>query len=344
MLAALMTPRTRYTSPGSPLTSASSPSRRPESSCARRASIPCSETGRSKIRSETSYSRAILLSSPEAASARSSSSSQSPLPSGESPAASLSISLINLRRSKILPSPDSRSPTPVAPLSLSSHLLISWGLRGGIRRSMLSRWRSRALPDHGVKGIGEHAARASVETAYVLEVARFSQVAFDQPHVAPVVQSLPDGDGLGREAAVGEGDDERRPDLQDAANLPQDLHGLRQVVNGDADTRPVELPIFKGQARVTVEVLNHVGVEPRVLTQLHLVHAQAHHAPVLDFRRQVRGPTAHQVEHRSSWWEELPVELRDGGYGPPVYVGDEAGRPVELLVRRFVHAPHRPIR
>ncbi len=61
---------------------------------------------------------------------------------------------------------------------------------------------SVALADHGVERIAEHAAWASIQAADVLEVARFSQVAFDKPHVAPGVQSLPDGDGLGREAAV----------------------------------------------------------------------------------------------------------------------------------------------
>ena len=50
-------------------------------------------------------------------------------------------------------------------------------------------------------------------------------------------------------------------------------------------------------------------------------------------------PTAHEVQDLTPCGEELPVQLRDRRYGGLVYVRDEPGRLVELLVRRLVRAP-----
>ena len=43
-------------------------------------------------------------------------------------------------------------------------------------------------------------------------------------------------------------------------------------------------------------------------------------------------PTAHQVENLAAWRKELPIKLGDGCDSPVVYVRDEPGRTVELLV------------
>ena len=61
---------------------------------------------------------------------------------------------------------------------------------------------SRALPDNGVERIGERAARAAVEAADVPKVAGLLEEVFDEVHVAPVVELLPDRYRLRREAAV----------------------------------------------------------------------------------------------------------------------------------------------
>src|ERR687898_623365 len=107
--------------------------------------------------------------------------------------------------------------------------------------------RPRALPDHGVEGIGEHPPRAAVEAAYVLEVAGLPQVLLDETDVALVVQSVPDGDRLIWKAAVREGDERGRADLQDSPDLPQDFDGPGQIVDGNAAAHAIELAVLKGQ-------------------------------------------------------------------------------------------------
>lgn len=53
----------------------------------------------------------------------------------------------------------------------------------------------------------------------------------------------------------------------------------------------------------------------------------------------MRDPTAHQVQYRSVRREVLPIKLGDGGDGAIVYMSDEPGETVELLVRGLVVAP-----
>jgi hypothetical protein len=127
--------------------------------------------------------------------------------------------------------------------------------------------------------------------------------------------------------------------LQHPSDLTQHLHGPGQIIYGDADPRSVELPADEWQAGVRVQVLDGVGVEPLVAAQLHLVHAEPDHTPVLDLGREVAHPTAHQVEDLSASREQFPVQLRDRRYCGLVNVRDEPGRPVESLVRRLVGPP-----
>ena len=122
--------------------------------------------------------------------------------------------------------------------------------------------------------------RAAVEATHALEAAGLSQILFDEAYVALIVESVPDGDRLIWKAAVREGDDRGGADLQDTPDLAQDLDGPGQVVDLDTDPHAVELAIAKGQLGVGIQVLDHVGVEPWVLLQLDLVHAQADHATV----------------------------------------------------------------
>src|SRR5215210_7697510 len=77
----------------------------------------------------------------------------------------------------------------------------------------------RALGNDGVERVGKHTARTTVEAADVAEVSGFLEVAFDEPHVAPVVQMVPDLDRLRGEAAIGEGYYQRRADLQHTPDL-----------------------------------------------------------------------------------------------------------------------------
>src|SRR5829696_4239362 len=156
--------------------------------------------------------------------------------------------------------------------------------------------RSRAPSDHGVKRVREAAVRTAVEAIDASEVSGLLEVALDEAHVAGVVEAVPDLDRLRGKAAVGERNRHRRAALQHAPDLTQHLHGPGQVVYRDTDSRPVELPTAERQAGVRVQILNDVGVEPLVAAQLHLVHAEADHTPVVDFWREVAHPTAHEVE------------------------------------------------
>src|SRR5918994_5351978 len=156
--------------------------------------------------------------------------------------------------------------------------------------------RSRAPSDNGVKRVRKKAARAAVEAADVVEVSGFLEVALHESHVASVVEAVPDLDRLRGKAAIGERDRHRRADLQHAPDLAQHLHGPGQIIYGDTDSRPVEFPTAERQAGIRVQVLDHVGVEPLVTAQLHLVHAKSDDASVVDFRREVAHPTAHEIE------------------------------------------------
>ena len=62
----------------------------------------------------------------------------------------------------------------------------------------------------------------------------------------------------------------------------------------------------------------------------------------LDLGRGVAHPAAHEVEDLAACREEIPVQLRDRRYGGLVYVRDEPGRPVELLVGPPESLPWKP--
>src|SRR5215210_5599464 len=53
---------------------------------------------------------------------------------------------------------------------------------------------TRALRNDGVEGVGKHTAGTTVEATDVAEVTGFLEVALDEPHVTPVVQTVPDLD------------------------------------------------------------------------------------------------------------------------------------------------------
>src|SRR5829696_2108603 len=196
-----------------------------------------------------------------------------------------------------------------------------------------------ALRNDGVERVAEHAPGAAVEVVDVGEVARFFEVAFHEAHVATVIQLVPDGDRLRGKTAVRERDDRGTADLQHAPDLSQYLDRPGQVVDGYADGDAVELCVPEPQSGVSVQVLDDVVVEPLVTPKLHLVHAEPNNTLVLDLRRQVAYPAAQKVEDLPSRREKLSVQLRDGGYCLVVYVRDQPGSLVELLVRRLVGAP-----
>jgi hypothetical protein len=52
--------------------------------------------------------------------------------------------------------------------------------------------RPGALSSDGIERIGEHALWTAIQTADVVEVTRHFEVAFDEPHVTPVIQTVPD--------------------------------------------------------------------------------------------------------------------------------------------------------
>ena len=51
----------------------------------------------------------------------------------------------------------------------------------------------RTLPDHGVERVGEEAARAAVKATDIVEVSSLFEVAFDEAHVALIIEPVPDG-------------------------------------------------------------------------------------------------------------------------------------------------------
>ena len=68
---------------------------------------------------------------------------------------------------------------------------------------------------------------------------------------------------------------------------------------------PSNSPVLERQPGVGVEVLDHEGVETLVAPQLHLVHAEPDHPPVLDLGREVADPTAHKVQDLAAGREML---------------------------------------
>ena len=48
--------------------------------------------------------------------------------------------------------------------------------------------------------------------------------------------------------------------------------------------------------------------------------------------------TAHEIQDGPARREMIPIELCNSGDGPVIYVGEESGRPVEILVWRLVVA------
>jgi hypothetical protein len=62
--------------------------------------------------------------------------------------------------------------------------------------------RPGALSNDGVERIGEHALWTAIQTADVVEVTRLFEVAFDEPYVTPVIQTVPDSDRLRGKTAI----------------------------------------------------------------------------------------------------------------------------------------------
>jgi len=72
----------------------------------------------------------------------------------------------------------------------------------GLRTLVVSRRLSCARTDHGVQRVREKAAGIAVEAKDVAEVSCLVKVAFDEAHVASVVEAVPDLDHLRRKTAV----------------------------------------------------------------------------------------------------------------------------------------------
>ena len=113
-----------------------------------------------------------------------------------------------------------------------------------------------ALRNDGVERVAEHPAGTAVKAADVGEVPGIPEILFYEPHVAPVVQLVPDLDRLRGETTIGEGNDQWASNLEHPTDFAQHLHGSGKIVDGDADPDPVELRLSERQFGVYVQVLD----------------------------------------------------------------------------------------
>jgi len=82
---------------------------------------------------------------------------------------------------------------------------------------------------------------------------------------------------------------------------------LDQVFDRGGADRGVEFPVRERQLRVTVEVVHDMRGQARVLSHLFGVEAETGDIEV-DFR-QMRHPTAHEVEHAHAGFENARIYL-----------------------------------
>jgi hypothetical protein len=80
------------------------------------------------------------------------------------------------------------------------------------------------------------------------------------------------------------------------------------------------------------------GERFRSFRELHSIHPDPDHVPVVDLRRQVGHPGRHEIEDARTRGNELAVDLCQRGDRRVVDVRDEARLPVEVLVGRLVEA------
>ncbi len=67
-----------------------------------------------------------------------------------------------------------------------------------------------------------------------------------------IIRVQPKVDGLRREAAVGEGDDEGRPGPENACDFGEGFHRASEILHGDGAQGGIERIILKGQGLVRV--------------------------------------------------------------------------------------------
>ena len=146
------------------------------------------------------------------------------------------------------------------------------------------------------------------------------------------VERLPDRDGLGGKAAVGEADDEGRTRPQDAQDAGKDLHGALQILDANTAQGGIAAGGLQGKDGVAVQVLHKAATEPGVGLELLGVHASADHLGEGHLGRQMADPARHQIQHNASGWQEGTVEAGERMRCRLVNVSDEPGRGVEDCV------------
>ena len=143
------------------------------------------------------------------------------------------------------------------------------------------------------------------------------------------MQVAPDLDRLGGEPAVGEGDDARAARLQHAADLRQHRRRVEQIFDGSGADHEVEMCLRPGQFGAGVEVLHNAFGQARIGVELGLVHAQAGDLQFFSRCRQMRDPTAHQVENALAGLQKAAVKRADFGAADGVEMMRQARASVE---------------
>ena len=161
------------------------------------------------------------------------------------------------------------------------------------------------------------------------EVACFLEVGGDQAASLLVVADEPDVDRLGVEHTVGVEDEEAASRTQYAVDLAEGFHGVSDVLHGDGDDHGIETLIEEGEGGVVIGVIDEVLIEVGVVLHLYGVHAQSHHTLLGMLLGPVGAVAAEQVQHFGVRRYEAADEVGDGGYGPVVYVHQQAWLAVE---------------
>jgi len=100
----------------------------------------------------------------------------------------------------------------------------------------------------------------------------------------------------------------------------------------DRDHRAVELVIGKRHPRLAIEVVHNNLAERRIIFHLRPIHPKPDHTRRPQMRRQMRPPTAHQIEDRAALREQLRVDLADLRNRTVVDVSDEPRDRVKYLI------------
>jgi hypothetical protein len=113
--------------------------------------------------------------------------------------------------------------------------------------------------------------------------------------------------------------------LEDAVDFGENGFGVLQILHGYCIQHCIKALIRQRQLQILIEILHKVMIQPRIAGQFFCIQSMPLHMRKLHLIRQVRYPTAHQIQNTHLRFEAIAIELGQRIDKALIHMGDKAG-------------------